>query len=183
MPIALAALVFLALCPLAAAPAGATTLERLDLPQLVQRAHTIFVGTCLSSDETTLAGRPYRRFHFSVARTLKGDHLPRRTVHLPGGTHNGRTIRFVGMPQIAPDEEIVLFLTEADDLGYAWPVGLAQGKFTVLRQTGNALVRRDLQGASLVGAAKSGQALDGMGLEDFLNQVRRLQGGQPDARR
>ena len=34
------------------------------------------------SDETTLAGRPYRRFHFSVARTLKGDHLPRRTVHL-----------------------------------------------------------------------------------------------------
>lgn len=176
-------LCFLAIFLFSAAPGPATTLERLDLPQLVQRAQTIFIGTCLSVDEATQEGRPYTRIRFAVSRTLKGEHLSQRTVHLPGGSQNGQSIRYIGMPRVDPNEEIVFFLTQADALGHPWPVGLAQGKFTVLRQANSAWVSRDLHGATLLGAAKGTRPLDGMPLEDFMRQVLDLRGGPSDATR
>jgi hypothetical protein len=160
-------------------PAAGTTIQYFGLAELTQHAATIFLGTCDSAVDVEIDGHPYKRISFAVHQTLKGEKRATRTVYLPGGQSKGQLVRYVGMPHITPDEEIVLFLTPADPQGHAWPVGLSQGKFSVRRADGSARVGRDLHGASLYGtpapgAAKAAERLDGMPLDQFLQHVRHL---------
>jgi hypothetical protein len=55
-------------------------------------------------------------------------------VRLPGGIlPDGTGLVLPGMPRLAEGEEVVLFLSETSSAGLRVPVGLAQGKFRVVR--------------------------------------------------
>lgn len=151
----------------------ATTLVRYDLEGLTRTADRVLVGTCRASQTELIAGQPYTRLTFEVGEVVKGEVGTRLEVCLPGGEYGGQRLHLAGMPEFAPGEEVVLFLTGPDRLGYPWPVGLGQGKFRVQRDAAaKARVFQDTGAARLYGAR--GASLDGMELEEFLSRVRRL---------
>lgn len=167
-----------------AAPLGATTLVRYDLEGLTRNAASVFVGTCKEVRAELIDGKPYTCFLFTVGEVVKGQAQSELEVRLPGGEQQGVRVHLAGMPRFAPGEEVVLFLTEADPEGRAWPVGLGQGKFRIERPAAaKARVFQQAGGAVLHGPAGN-EALSGMPLEEFLARVRQLAGeGGADERR
>lgn len=151
----------------------ATTLVRFDLEGLTRTADRVLVGTCKESHIELIGGQPYTRLTFEVGEVVKGQAGTSLEVCLPGGEYRGQRLHLAGMPQFAPGEEVVLFLTEPDRLGHPWPVGLGQGKFRVQRDAAaKARVFQDAGEARLYGA--QGASLNGMDLEEFLSRVRGL---------
>lgn len=161
----------------------ATTLVRYDLEGLTRTADRVLVGICKESHTELIAGQPYTWLTFEVGEVVKGQAATSLEVCLPGGEYRGQRFHLAGMPQFAPGEEVVLFLTEPDRLGHPWPVGLGQGKFRVQRDgAAKARVFQDAGEARLYGT--QGATLDGVGLEEFLSRVRRLaKEGPADAQR
>ena len=162
-------------------PLGSTTLKRFDLADLTGHAAFIFVGTCVSARTELVDGRVHTRVEFAVSQVVHGADTDRIVLYLPGGLYQGKRYTLVGMPTFAPDEEVVLFLTEEDRSGHAWPVGLGQGKFRIVRSGAAARVFQELGGATLYrpsgGAAKAASPLprlDGLPLAELLGRVRAL---------
>jgi hypothetical protein len=160
-------------------PAAATTLQGFDLAGLVDRSARIVAATCQRVTPEVMGGQPVTRYGFAVRQFLKGEGPAALSVVLPGGEQAGTTVRWVGMPVFAPGEEVILFLTGPDQVGAAWPVGLAQGAFRIERQDDRLVVRQQLDGVGLTwpsgtGAAKPtiAERLDGLPLADFLVRVR-----------
>lgn len=151
----------------------ATTLVRYDLEGLTRAAKSVFVGTCRESHTELIGGQPYTRLTFEVGEVVKGQTAATLEVCLPGGEYQGRRLELAGMPQFAPGEEVVLFLTEPDPQGHPWPVGLGQGKFRVQRDAAaKARVYQNAGEARLYGTP--GASLDGMELQEFLSRVREV---------
>lgn len=165
-------------------PLGATSLMRYDLKTLTLNAESVFVGRCNSATAELIDGQIYTRYRFEVAETVKGKADDEIEIHLPGGTYLGRRFHIAGMPTFSPGEELVLFLTERNQLGHAWPVGLSQGRFRIER-TGaakQARVFQELDGLSFytAGAASAAKRtsplppVQGLPLDEFLARVRAL---------
>lgn len=169
---------------------SATTVLQLDLADLSRRASRIFVARCEASDFVDLEGRPHTRVVFKVLETVKGDEGERETVLFVGGELEGIRQWLAGMPTFEPGEEVVLFLTAPDSRGRSWPIGLAQGKFRVLRDDrGEPIVVQGGFDFDLVpppASARPAHRLPGsQPLGHFLDRVRDLAGtgeGRPDAR-
>ena len=180
----------LLICVAALRPLGSTTLVRYDLEELARHAESVFVGICKSTRTEIVNGAIYTCLHFAVGEVLKGETDDEIVVYLRGGRYGGVRSHIPGMPSFKPGEEVVLFLTEADALGHAWPVGLAQGKFRIERggAAKQARVFQDLGRAtyySKAGAvAKKASApadLDGLPLKEFLARVRHYTGAAQDS--
>jgi hypothetical protein len=159
----------------------ATTVQRFDLEELTENAEVVFMGTCQSASTEQVGGQVFTRYRFAVAETLKGGPRQNLELLLPGGRFEGTRIRIPGMPAFAPGEELVLFLTVEGRPGYAWPVGLGQGKFRIERRGAAkpARIYQELDGLSFyTPAAKPAPAgstpLQGIPLDQFLGQVRAL---------
>jgi hypothetical protein len=90
----------------------------------------------------------------AVEETLKGDGSSSLRVALPGGVDSNRkfpiAMTYPGAPRIAPNEEFVLFLVQADDevSGTYAVTGFSQGKFTIESGGGGVALRQ--QGADRV---------------------------------
>jgi hypothetical protein len=98
----------------------------------------------------------------SVEETLKGAPGATATVAIPGGVDANRRIpiamTFPGAPRIAPDEEVFLFLTHADDevAGSYGITGFAQGKFSIVPgDQGMPAVSRNLSGLRTVSSDRA----------------------------
>jgi hypothetical protein len=169
---------FLILLVLGPLPLKATTLERFTLADLVKNAETIFIGSCVSMTTELHHDRIYSRIRFSVSDVLKGSLAAETELLLPGGSYGGQTERILGMPSFIPEEDVVLFLTSPNEQGHAWPVGLGQGKYRIMRDdnTQMAKVRRNLQGVSFyepAGAAKASlSAPADIALDAFLKRLK-----------
>lgn len=174
----------LALLLLSTPPLWATTLVRFDLERLTRNASCVFVGTCEEAQAEILEGRLYTRIRFAIGEVVKGQAGKEIEVHLPGGERQGVRVHLAGMPQFAPGEEVVLFLTEPDRRGHAWPVGLGQGKFQVERGgAAKPRVFQQAEEAALYGTPGA-ETLNGMPLDEFLARVRGFAGeGGADERR
>ena len=165
-------------------PLGATTLLRYDLETLAVNAERVFVGRCNSAATELIDGRIYTRYRFGVAETVKGDISKEIEIHLPGGTYQERRFHIIGMPIFSPGEELVLFLTERNQLGHAWPVGLGQGRFRIERAGAAKRPRvfQELDGLSFYSAGAASAAkktsslppVQGLPLDEFLARVRAL---------
>lgn len=163
---------------LLASPVLPATVVRLDLPDLTQRAGRIVLARCLSANPERAENGIETRYRFVVDQTVKGDTSSTVELVLPGGLLDGVRTRVPGMPDFAPGNEVVLFLSRAGDTGAIWPIGLGQGKYSVQR-TGaakSARVYQDHAGLHFTeSAVTTGQGMgDGMPLEDFLARVRTL---------
>lgn len=167
--------------------AHATTIQRFALEELSENAERIVVATCLKGEPALVHGSIYTRYSFRVSETVKGKREQILELHLPGGQFQGVHSRIAGMPVFARGEETVLFLTEENKLGHAWPVGLGQGAFHIERSEDHtARVYQNLDGLSFYqGAAKRAnpeQGIRGAKLGDFLERLRALEKASSDAR-
>lgn len=95
-------------------------------------------------------GSIWTEYRVAVDQTLFGEALAERTIKLPGGTlPNGLVMVVPGVPRLSIGEEALLLLAgETTQAGARMiPVGLAQGKLTLVRGTnGRRLAVRDLAG-------------------------------------
>jgi hypothetical protein len=122
----------------AAQPAAAATLEKLDLPQLVEAADTIVIARTRRAETVWREGLLMTRYTFELQETLKGASGQQEvTVVVPGGMDLERRIPIAmtvpGAPTFMPDERAVLLLERADRLApNAFSiVGFSQGRFRI----------------------------------------------------
>ena len=163
-------------------PLTATTVQRFDLAALTANAERIVVGVCRQAQPQWVRGQIYTRYVFSISQAIKGPAISQLELHLPGGRLQDAVTRIVGMPIFVPGDEAVLFLTAANTLGHAWPVGLAQGRFAIKRSAANKpRVFQELNGLALHTESHSApkkappdEPVQGMPLDQFLARVRTL---------
>ncbi len=111
----LRALVFTLCFCLGALSAHATTVLKVDTPQLVETSEWVIRATVVEVriEDLRAEGRAiFTDVEFAVHETYKGVDVPvRYTMRLLGGTGaDGITMKIPGMPAFVPGEDVVLFL-------------------------------------------------------------------------
>jgi hypothetical protein len=140
--------IFLGLVLLAvASPAAALTVLQLNLEQLTALSEKVFVGRCVSvtpgkDDE----GRRIQDVVFEVSEILKGEPEGRVSFRQLGIVDSGTDFGMKGgariqgldreLPRYEVGEEAIVFLSAPGKSGLTAPVGLAQGKFSVVAENG-----------------------------------------------
>ncbi len=140
---ALAALVLLA-----ASLAQATVVAKLSTEQLTQKSHRVVRGTVKAAHS---AWTPDRRrivtyYQIDVLESFKGEGAVE--VVVVGGEMDGVAAYPSGFAKMTPGEEVVLFLEKSPLQGFV-PISMSAAVYRVARQSGQALVRRNLEGLSL----------------------------------
>ena len=154
---------------------------RFNLEEMTAAADRIFVGRCLSVDQTVeiiaQGEMPVTRYTFEVERAVKGK-LPRVLVFRQLGhprdralgkdgklTAHGRAVdadSFIhGMSEYSPGERFLLFLIP-NYLGgkLTYPVGLYQGAFFISRMpSGREMARNSINNLGLFTASYNGTAM------------------------
>ena len=181
---------WLAVC---AAPAFATSVLPLDLAQVIDRSAVAFQGTCIDvrTGRDPQSGMVATMITFRVDDVLKGDVGATYTVKQIGGesASEGLHYKVHGMPKYTVGAGYVLFMHGVSSAGFSSPVGLSQGRFTVVSgengaQVGNGRDFRDLTrdtGIELPAAAKAkaaGGPLHRVGLDEFKQMVRKHAGSK-----
>lgn len=124
--------------PLAASPARATTIEALDLDQLVTRSDAVVTAIVTRKDvHYDRRGRIVTDVSFEVVETLKGTPRVGATlvVRCLGGEIGDVGMRVPGEPRFEVGDERLLFLRDRG--AYHRAVGMSQGVLPI---------RRDAQG-------------------------------------
>jgi hypothetical protein len=119
---------------LALQPALAVQVRPLNLEQMTERAERVFHGRCLELRRLTdpVLERPVVEARFEVLRTAKGESSPELTIRLLAAEDAAGHRLLAGMPSFESGEEVVLFLYGESELGLTSPVGIVQGKFSVV---------------------------------------------------
>jgi hypothetical protein len=162
--------------------AGATVVERKDLPGLVKSAEWILEGRCIKKTVgLDRKGAIATYYTVDVTKGFRGA-KDRDTVvfAFPGGELDGKGFVIAGMPTLAVNEESLLFVTEETHRGIRVPVGLGQGRFKLERdaKTGEKRLRQDLSNLQYIDSA-TGKVVDmaGSGVfayETLMAQVDKL---------
>jgi hypothetical protein len=127
----------------------ASQVRSVNLELLTERAGRVFSGTCVEVQLTRdpVLDREVATVTFEVDRVVKGEVAPTVTFRMLAGDEvDGRT----GVSAFHPGEEVVLFLYAESTAGLTSPVGMGQGRFTVVRDkhgravAANALANRNL---------------------------------------
>ncbi len=114
----------------------ASRVRPIGLSAMTERAQRIFAGRCTTAevviDQTT--GIRSTQVTFEVSRWIKGPGgpTPTLTVHLFGDVREGSKDTWAGMVRFAPGEEVILFLDGNSAYGLTRPIGLTQGKLSVV---------------------------------------------------
>ena len=131
-------------------PAGTSLAVNLTNKEMTRQADLIAIGQCVDTRSRWIDRDLVTEATISVSEVLKGEADSTVTVILPGGIDANRKIpiamTYPGAPQIAPQEEVFLFLTRAEEStgGYAI-MGFSQGKFSIVDDgEGGKVVSRDL---------------------------------------
>lgn len=137
-----------------AAPATATTIEPLSVPQLIRRAEGIAVGTVVDVQSVASfdGDYVYTFVTFGDVQFLKGGYSSSEyTIRLDGGTTDERVVQVHGMPDFQVDERRVIFL-EGNGINVSPLLGWGQGALRVVqdRRLGQGLLENYL-GAPLLG--------------------------------
>jgi hypothetical protein len=122
----------------------ATSVLPISLQRMATAADLIFHGRAISNqvrlDEAS--GRVATFTTFEIIDVVKGEAGPTHTIKQIGGQLPGSKIRQVihGVPRFNAGEEYVIFLPKASSLGFASPIGLSQGRFSVIKQNSESVV-------------------------------------------
>ena len=110
----------------------ATTVVRMELPQLVQKADSIIQGHV---DEVYVRWDAERNLAFTYTSVSVGDPMKgerRRSVLIKqiGGKVGALNVTVAGMPKFTKGEEVIVFLKNQQD-GTFQVLGMNQGKYDV----------------------------------------------------
>jgi hypothetical protein len=164
-------------------PSTATTVPRLELPDLVHSAELIVHGRIVHRSSAWDPSHQFIWTHYVLLVTdaLKGHPSGRMTISEPGGAADGVIMKIAGVPEYSEGEEVVVFLHRTP-IGYWRSFGLGQGKYTVSHSAaGQARIYSHPQGVALArrpsGVSSPLSRFNGMTLEEFrrmiLREVRR----------
>lgn len=113
------------------ASGSATSVKVVSLPEMVGAANRIFLGVCLSAEESLQpqTGFYVREYRFRVLEGIKGvsqgqEVTLRQILSMTKGAPP-----LPGIPQYVKGEKLLLFLHGDSRLGLTSPVGLDQGTF------------------------------------------------------
>ncbi|MDA0711400.1 MAG: hypothetical protein O3B73_14465 [bacterium] len=166
-------LVFLLLIWSASTPA--TTVKTFAFDGLCETAPTIVYVRCLEAKALIPEGRDgiFTRYRFAVINAIKGQPRSELAILLPGGTVGQSHTDVPGMPRFVVGQETVLFLSEMDDFGSPWPVGLGQGCYDVVVDPDGSrhVAQRQQNPADPALRAKPGQQAS-VALDTFLDAIR-----------
>jgi hypothetical protein len=118
----------LALC----ASSRATTLLRMTVAQMAQRAPLIVRARCVANSVGWDAEEIWTMTNFYVVDTWRGTAPASITVRLLGGTSGNLTSSVAGIPRFRPGEEVILFL-EPTRRGDFSVLSWGQGTFRIRR--------------------------------------------------
>lgn len=165
-----------------AAPARATTVLKLPVDQMTQRADLVIRAEVTDVSVRIESGgvRPLStQVTLRVVQVIKGHaSSPVLRLDLLGGVTERASVVIPGMPSFRIGEEVVLFL-ERTPRGFI-PAGLTQGKYTVRHERqGNLRVSREILGVSRVMRDPTGRLVhvegpdpeDDLPLEDLMKAV------------
>jgi hypothetical protein len=167
---------------LAAPPAAATVLVPADLGELAHDARAIVRGRIVAVDSRW--SDDHRSIETIVTveaeRYLKGAWGPTVQFRVPGGELGRFRSIFVGAPEFAVDERIVVFLgTRGPTLPYL--IGLGQGVYRVSRTADRAWVVTPAplypNASATTRVVRGDTARRPVALADFEERVRSLAGG------
>jgi hypothetical protein len=115
-----------------AASAYATTVQRLGLEDLVNKAHTIVAGRVTNSRTYWSSNRKLilTNYTIQVDESIKGKAGRNLEVTTIGGKIGDVELHVAGMPSFKNGENAVVFIEQS--AGYQTVLGLSQGKFTVI---------------------------------------------------
>ena len=130
-----------------------TTLARMDLKELSQRAAVIARVRCVKAVSWVDLSLVWTLTAFELTEAWKGNPPAKFTVRLPGGEAAGRRVTVEGAPRFVAGEEAVLFL-EPDRGGQMNIVSWAQGTFRIRRnpRTGAEEAMQDTAGLLVLDA-------------------------------
>ena len=166
-----------------ATAALATMTIRLDLPQIVAAADRAFVGRVVSVHvDRDQSGLPSTWVTFAVDQVIKGTVGSGLTMKQFGAAtplSDGSMLHLPGLPTYAAGDEMVIFLSGESAAGFCSPIGLAQGKFPIVRRAGHAMVAATVEN---LGVLQSMRRLQGplaprageITLNEFLDHVAQL---------
>ena len=115
-------------------PLLASRVRPINLEEMIVRADRIVSGEVLRVE---IARDPELALDVAsvtlrVTRSLKGAAAETHTLRILAGGSDPGSSGAAGVPGFAPGEKVILFLYGESPLGLTSPVGLGQGKFTVL---------------------------------------------------
>lgn len=130
----------------------ATNRADISIRDMAGQAQLIATGRCIETRSEWIQDNRVlvTLATISVDEVIKGDPVSTVTVVLPGGVDANRRIpvamTYAGAPQIAPQEEVFLFLSSDDSVANGYSVfGFAEGKYSILEdEAGQKVVSRDL---------------------------------------
>ena len=113
-----------------AVPVLATTIKKMDLPELVSISDSIVQGTVESVEARWEDKSIYTYTSVRVDEGMKG--APRRAllIRQPGGKIGSLNLDAPGTPQFKQGAQVIVFLRDRKD-GTFDVVGLAQGKYDI----------------------------------------------------
>jgi hypothetical protein len=174
-------LIVLSLTLLIAAPAAATVLIPADVGELSHDAIAILRGRVVAADARWTDDRQTIEtlVTLEVERYLKGDLGSTVQFLVPGGRLGRFRTIFVGAPQFAADDRVVVFLG-AHGPSIPHLVGFSQGVYHVMRSPdGNSIVTPPAMWPSTAGTrpvVRGDATRTPIALDDFEQRVRALAG-------
>jgi hypothetical protein len=156
-----------------AAPLFASTVQKMELPELVKASDSIVHGH-VESVQARMEGRMvYTYTSVVVDDPLKGDRRQNVLLKHPGGSIGAMRMFVAGMPQFKAGDQVIVFLKNRQDGTYD-VIGLNQGKYDVV----NDFAVANVSGVSILdpktGVMSDAGFVDRAPLETFKAKIREL---------
>ena len=174
-----ASVAFAGIALLGASLASATTVQKFSVRELAQKSDAIVMAKVedQSSRQDPANKEIYTYITISVTESIKGAKGEKSITFRQLGGSVGNLISAVpGMPSFKNGEEVVLFLSAKDRAGYAWVMGLQQGKYSIVTDdNGLKHVRNELDGLKMLspnGSVNEANGSSEQALSAFLDGIK-----------
>jgi len=119
-----------------------STLQQLSLDDMIRKSTIIVRGQIQPTYSAVRGSVIYTHYQVQVSEVLKGLATNQIDLAVPGGTSNGKTQIFSGIPSLLSGRDYVLFLWTSKS-GLTQVIGLSQGLFGVTTNSaGQLMVQR-----------------------------------------
>ena len=107
-----------------------STLQQLTLDDMIRKSTLIVRGQVQPAYSATRGPVIYTHYRVQISEVMKGSAPSVLDIAVPGGTSNGRTQTFSGVPTLTANQDYVLYLWTSKS-GLTQVIGLSQGLFSV----------------------------------------------------